>query len=79
MREQRRTEQRKMAESTCRGKRCASSSCAVQFVRKGISGLLRELETLTKDEPAEASYAAVTGEIVEPPTLENRTCALPVM
>ena len=77
MHEQRRTEQRKIAESTRRGKTHASTSCAVQFVREGISGLLRELETLTKDGPAEASYAAVTGEIAEPPTLENRTRALP--
>ena len=73
----RRTEQRKMAESTRRGKTHISSSHAVKFVREGISGLLRELETLTKDEPAEASYAAVTGEISEPPTLENRIRALP--
>ena len=77
MREQCRTEQRKMAESTRRGKTRASSSRAVQFIREGISGLLRELETLTEDGPAEASYAAVTGEIAEPPTLENRTRALP--
>ena len=66
-----------MAESTRRGKTRASTSRAVQFVREGISGLLRELETLTEDEPAEASYAAVIGEIAEPPTLENRTRALP--
>ena len=75
--EQRRTEQCKMAEFTCRGKARASTSHAVQFVREGISRLLSELETLTEDKPAEASYAAVTGEIAEPPMLENRTCALP--
>ena len=77
MREQRKAEQRKIQEGNRRGKSRASTSRAVQFVRDGITGLLRELEKLEDDDTADASYAAVAGEIAEPTTLENRSHTLP--
>ena len=49
----------------------------MQFVRDGISGLLRELETLTGDDAVDAEYNTVAGDIADPPTPETRPRGLP--
>ena len=49
----------------------------MQFVRDGISGLLRELETLTGADEVDAEFNTVAGDIADPPTPETRPRGLP--
>ena len=52
-----------------KGKGKATSSRALQFVRDGIQGLFRQLETLDNGDAADAMHAS-GGDLVEPPTPE---------